>query len=195
MKIFKRISSIALMLCMVLTMSVTAFAAEMNNSNVSLNDTNEKYTVEVATATREYDKAGNSDVVDIDYIIANSTNVVTRGNEKRGNYTSAKYEAGLTGYTYDISFSWVARVDEEANYFFDEIIDPQVTTYINYVVLSLTWKYYNYKLINNICDVSENGDYVEFNTDYEFTVINHNAFLPTTFTVNNTKIIELENIM
>jgi len=194
MNILKKFMSVLLVVCMLSLMALNTFASDIETHNI-YSDMEEQYSIDVAYASREYGKTGTSEIIDVDYIIARSTNVVARGNEKQGDYTSAKHDAGLPGYSYKISFSWVANVDSQNNYYFVEIIDPQVTTYTNNAELSFAWDYYTYDLIRNTYDISDNGYYIEFYTDYEFSVADYDTSFNRTFTQTNTKRIYLENIM
>ena len=131
--------------------------------------------------------------MDIDYIIVNSENVVTRGTSVSGSYKSSKYDAGCAGYKYRITFDWTATINSDGDYVFDKITNPLITTYENWFVLGMAWSYYNYDITRNIYYKSDGGKSLTFETTYDFTLYDDYA-IDWGFEKKNTKTIVLDSI-
>lgn len=193
----KKKSSIMLSFVMLLSMSVTAFAAEAPKAEEFAN----KYVVDGIAPVTQIDGSIYDNVlsltIDIDDLIARSTNVTRSGSSYSGSYESDKYDAGLPGYKYQISFDWKADVNSAGNYVFKDnsIQNPLITTHTNHFILAMTWSYYNYSFTKNTYGVATNGRSVTFETDYKFTVYEKDTAFDHTFTQENTKTIYIDDLL
>ena len=131
---------------------------------------------------------------DIEYIIANSSDIVTYANSTSGSFKSDKYDAGLPGYKYRISFDWTAKVNSSGQYIFDKITNPKVTTYENWFLLGFTWDYYNYTITKNVYYLSDSGRSITFNVNYDFTVMSSTSGIATSISENNVNVFKLDSI-
>lgn len=198
----KKVLSILLSTIVMFSMSVTAFAAEIPNSIVSNADefANE-YVIDRVTPVTKIDGSIYDNVsiltINIDDLIAHSTNVTRSGSSYSGSYESDKYDAGLPGYTYQISFDWKADVNSAGNYIFKDnsIQNPIITTHTNHFILAMTWGYYSYSFAKNTYGVATNGRSVTFETDYKFTVYEKDTAFDHTFTQENTKTIYIDELL
>ncbi len=198
----KKIITILLVMLMALTvLPVSAFAAEPDvcvdttDNNLSVYE-NEEYVVsydDTACEIISNGYSGDVTTMDIDYIILNSTNVISRGTSVSGSYTSSKYDAGLAGYKYRISFDWTAKVNSEGDYIFDKISNPKITTYENWFLLGFTWSYYNYSITRNVYYKSNGGKSLTFETNYSFVVYDDYGF-DYNFSQENVKVVTLDSI-
>lgn len=193
----KKIFCLIVSLAMLLAMSTTAFAASCEKNTID----DDGYTVAGVTPATEIDGSIYDNVAaltfDMDELLANSTNVTYSGSSYSGSYTSDKYEAGLPGYTYEISFDWVADVNSSGDYVFKDnaIQNALITTYTNHIILAITWGYYNYTFDKNTYGVASNGKSVTFETDYEFTVYEKGTAISHTFSQENTKTIYINDLL
>ena len=193
----KKVLSVLLSAVMLLSMSVTAFAAEAPNTEEFANE----YVIDGIAPVTQIDGSIYDDVlrltIDIDDLIAHSTNVTRSGSSYSGSYESDKYDAGLPGYKYQISFDWKADVNSAGNYIFKDnsIQNPIITTHTNNFILATAWSYYNYSFTKNTYGVATNGRSVTFETDYKFTVYEKDTAFDHTFTQENTKTIYIDDLL
>lgn len=198
----KKVLSVLLSAVMLFSMNVTAFAAEAPNTNVpNTEEYANEYVIDGITPVTQIDGSIYDNVssltIDIDDLISHSTNVTSSGSSYSGSYVSDKYDAGLPGYKYQISFDWKADVNSSGNYVFKDnsIQNPMIKTYANHFILTMTWGYYNYSLTKNTYGVATNGRSVTFETDYKFTVYERDTAFDHTFTQENTKTIYIEDLL
>lgn len=123
----------------------------------------------------------NSNPFSIDEIINNST-ITVRGSSMEGTYESNKYNTGLTGYNFQISFDWKAGVNSSGDYFFSSISNAKITTYRDAFVCGMTWGYSHYEVTKNTYTISSNKKQVTFNTTYAFEYIMKNDPLAQIYT-------------
>ncbi|MCR5293569.1 MAG: hypothetical protein K6E30_00125 [Lachnospiraceae bacterium] len=193
----KKLLCLIISISMLLTMSTTAFAA----SDLSPTTDADGYTVAGVAPVAKVDGSIYDNAItvsfDIDELLTHSTNVTRSGSSYSGSYTSAKYETGLPGYKYEISFDWVADVNSSGDYIFknNAIQNPLITTYTNHVLLALTWSYYTYSFDKNTYGVATNGKSVTFETDYEFTVYEKETAISHNFVEENTKTIYINDLL
>ncbi len=154
----------------------------------------EKIAIEEIVAPENTSENDLANQMDADYIIINSQNIVTRGTSVSGSYSSGKYDAGLLGYKYSISFDWTASIDDNGDYIFETVENTHLEVYVNYFVLSLSWSNYHYTVTKNTYHFSNDRKSVIFNIDFLFTVCDRNG---TTMNIagENEKTIILDTIM
>lgn len=197
----KKLVSFLLSVSLAISMfTTTAIAAENDGSRYILEETEDDgyVVVGVSSATKESEEVDSQIIsLDMEYLIAHSTNVTRSGSEYSGSYSSPKYSTGFLGYEYNINFEWEAEVDSDSNYYFKnyDIIEPYITTYANPLLLSIAWSSYGYDIIKNTYKVSNDGYSVTFYTNYKFSVIAHNTYNTQTLIQNNTKTILLEELL
>lgn len=192
----RKLLCFAISVAMLITMSTTAFAT---SDDVAL-DSDGYGLVGIDPVTKADGTVSNNMVhitLDIDELLAHSTNVMRSSNSYSGSYTSAKYETGLPGYKYQISFDWVADVNASGDYVFrnNAIQNPLISTYKDKVLLAITWSYSTYSFAKNTYGVASNGKSVTFETDYEFTVYEKETAISHTFVQENTKIIYINDLL
>lgn len=193
----RKIFCLVLSLAMLLTMNTTAFAASVADDGVD----DEGYTVADVALVTQVDGSLFDDTeiitLDIDELLSHSTNVTYSGSSYSGSYTSAKYDAGLLGYKYTISFDWVASVNSSGDYIFKDntLLNAKITTHTNHLILAFTWSYYTYSLDRNVCIIASDGKSVTFETNYRFTVNEKETAISHTFVQENAKTIYLNNLL
>ena len=189
----KKIMSLLLFaLFLVSSLSVSTFAAERPNDlslteliaenelDVQTEECVEEYTVEYAdeyvvssvAPAMQIACAIDSNALyalSVDNVIENSTGVVTCGTSLSGSYKSAKYDAGLSGFKYRISFDWEATVNAAGDYIFSTITNAAITTYRGLLTGFLYTMCY-YDITNNVYYISSDRKSVTFETAYEFHV-------------------------
>ena len=179
----------------ILLLSINVMASEYDNSD----DISVLVTMEDEYVAIERTPITNiTDIqIDIEYLLANSSNIIRSGSELRGSYSSPKYDTGLPGYKYDVNFEWVAAVDSTSTYYFKdyEISEAYVTTYVNHLILVPIYEYYTYDIVRNEYEVSEDGYSVTFYTDYNFTVRHKGASFTEEFTEYNSVDITIEELL
>ena len=132
-----------------------------------------------------------------DELMKSSTNITRSNNSLSGTYESAKLNAGLTGYKYQISFDWEAEVDNSNNYTFKKITNAKITTYENIILLSIAWPgdSWSYVLTKNTYAISNDKRLVTFYTNYKFTLYDSSEGSTYNYTSNNTKPIDIEDLL
>ena len=158
----------ALAAIMVMGMGTTAFAAD------SVTDKNEapKTAVSVNYAV-ETSKVSTilPDSFSVESIMEHSTITARNSSTTEGSYKSKEYDAGLSGYTFQISFDWKASVNSSGDYIFSTISNANITTYRNSFVIGMTWAYSHYELTKNTYIISSDKKSVTFNTTYDFEFV------------------------
>lgn len=193
----KKLFSFVVSFAMLLSMSTTVFAA--SEEDVALDS--DGYSVVGVAPVTQMDGAAYDNTtlitLDIDELLAHSTNVTRSSSSYSGSYTSAKYETGLPGYKYQISFDWVADVNSSGDYVFrnNAIQNPLISTYKDKLLLAITWSYSTYSFAKNTYGVASNGKSVTFETDYKFTVYEKETAISHTLVQENTKTIYINDLL
>ena len=196
----KVILSILSLLLVFNNCTTTILAVESNYKMEDVTE-NDKYVIDSISPMIEDTESDTKIMkVDMDYIIANSTNVTQRGSEYCGSYVSPKYDTGFFGYKYQISFEWVAEVNEDGDYCFkteddSDFISAYTTTYTNYAALGSLWSSYRYELTRNTNEVSKDRKSVTFYIDYKFVVTAHDTVIPQTYIKNNKKVVTMNELL
>lgn len=131
--------------------------------------------------------------ISVEDVISNSTNIQRNGATDSGDFTSKKFSAGILGYKYTISFSWVAKV-VNGDYVFDYISNAKITTYTNYLILAVTWELYSYRITKNTYYFTGDRKSVIFETNYAFDVRDKTTHNDMTLYQNNKQTFSLQSI-
>ncbi len=191
----KKVASTILAITIVLCSGTTVFAADNNVTN----------SVKNVQAISEIDKAvevpsfinDNPTAMSIDDVLKHSTITVREATSMEGTYESDTYNAGLAGYTYQISFDWVAGTNSSGDYIFSQITNANITTYKNYFIIGNTWGYSSYDISENTYSISSSKKSVTFTTTYDFEYMMLNDPLARIYNLSetHTKIIVLNNLI
>lgn len=193
----KKLISIVLTLLVVMSLfSTNAFAAEDTGSADS-----DGYVVvgveDVVFSDNLSDENNINLPITFEELIEASSNVTYSNSSYTGSYKSDKYDAGLVGFKYQISFDWEATTNS-GDYIFKSISNAKITTYTNYLLLSLSWgdDTVTYSLTKNTFEYSSNKRSVTFYTNYKFTVYDSDD-PPSSYDYykSNQKTINLDNLL
>ena len=199
----KKILSLLLISMIILSMYSTVAMATDNSSQISnTTDTYDDYYKIVGVDDSIFECIDENIISDqitltFDELIKSSTNITRSNNSQSGTYKSAKLNAGLTGYKYQISFDWEAEVDSSNNYVFKKITNAKITTYENAILLSIAWPgdSWSYVLTKNTYTISNDKRFVTFYTNYKFTLYDSSEGSTYNYTSNNTKPIDIEDLL
>ena len=131
MNIIKKMCFLTMLMCFFCIISTgKSLASEGGEIDPEINDDG-KYTVFEVFYPDEIFVEENlvGKEVDINYLIQNSTNVITRGTSMEGSYSSLPYEVMVGAYEIRFMYDWVAGVDANGDYFFAEVNNPRAVGY------------------------------------------------------------------
>lgn len=195
----KRIIAIVCSIIITLSCSTIATAQSFTLSQEYINelDIDKNYHVTSSDKGTEVSLSHNQNInnsLEIDYIISHSTNIQKSSNSYSGSFKSDKYNAGISGYKYQISFDWVAKISN-GNYVFDKITNYTLTTYTNYLLLALAWEAYSYRVIKNTYSFSSDRAYVTCFANYVFDLRDKTLHSDYNIKEENTKIFYLDDLL
>lgn len=200
----KTLSRLASIICVILILEScnTAFAQDssvISQNDISTFDVDENYYI--TSVDKGYKETFYllSDIrnfsVSIDDVMANSVNVKSVSSSSySGSFTSDKYSAGIPGYKYQIKFDWESGTLNGTRVF-TKIKNYKVVTYTNYVVLSLAWESYSYRLTKNTYLFDRGNTLVNCYTNYAFDVRDKTTHNSTTIYQNNTQTFSLNSLL
>lgn len=112
----------------------------------------------------------------VDEIMGNSTAISTRDATIEGTYKSGEKDAGLTGYTYSVSFDWVAK-PYESDYIFTDVSNVKVTVHANHIILNSAYSSYYYQMDVDEPSYSSGRDRVVICITFDFYTVDRNNIL------------------
>lgn len=183
----KRLISLVTALSMAF-MLLPVFAPDVLATGVGTSENIEDDGYVVAGVTQGVEaKSGSPYEISIGEVIENSENVVYSGTTVVGTFTSEKYDAGLLGYKYSISFDWKASLNASGDYYFalDGIDNVELITHTNYLILGLAWQSYTYSVTKFTYALSNARSVITFQISYKFTVYPKDALFGQVFTANH----------
>lgn len=195
----KRIIAIVCSIIITLSCSTIATAQSFTLSQEYINelDIDKNYHVTSSDKGTEVSLSHNQNInnsLEIDYIFSHSTNIQKSSNSYSGSFKSDKYNAGISGYKYQISFDWVAKISN-GNYVFDKITNYTLTTYTNYLLLALAWEAYSYRVIKNTYSFSSDRAYVTCFANYVFDLRDKTLHSDYNIKEENTKSFYLDDLL
>lgn len=119
--------------------------------------------------------------VSVPNILSQSTNISRSNGTLRGTF-SAEYDSSETGFSYYISFDWIATPDDNGTYFFSSIPSSSPPVILrDEGVLSVLWESADCTVTHHLYSISSSREYVQLYLSLHFEIREKHSFALQSF--------------
>lgn len=188
-----RLFSTIMVFVMLIGLCTPAIASEQEEEKTELE--RQEYGVMDETDMQGPIEKDVSITMSMEDLVANSQIAVRSGTTVAGTYTSPEYDAGFLGYTYTISFDWVADI-REGDYVFaaNGISNAMYDININFWLLMIAYSYYSYEVTYWNYSISDDMKNVTFTLNYDALTAIHGSSIITSTPVENTLTVAFSDV-